>query len=472
MPPTELEQRVLCRVIDRFLNSGETTNRIALNREFEDPDAIDRLKQWMLLKTFDDANYLPTALSFHYCGNAEIEDLAKRSVEVFARVFRNMYMNGDSDFSPEKLKAKAKAVDDRCDDEIIGLGLYLAPDFGLLSSFTGGNHQRINVTPIAISERVVKLKNIDILWDTYMRERVPWVVQDSSGGVLPRHPMFDSKQDDEVVEEETEEIVITEQGEAGEAPKESTVRAKSKLLILISHSSKDTELAESLIDLLRAALPLSPKEIRCTSVDGYRLPLGVKTDEQLRDEIVRVKLLIGLLTPNSISSTYVLFELGARWGANLPMIPLWAGIKSDVVAGPIRGVNAAKCDKVSHLIQLVEQIGEQLHLKIENTSSFISKAERVVQAASIAFVNEPSGGRGGRQAVEETGDLRERILDFVRSQPVIPGATDAAVPLTIDNLEKGLQEPQGSIRNALRSLEDQKLVRYDKLFHGWIFLRK
>jgi len=36
---------------------------------------------------------------------------------------------------------------------------------------------------------------------------------------------------------------------------------------------------------LRAALPLSAKDIRCTSVDGYKLAAGTNSDEQLRQEV-------------------------------------------------------------------------------------------------------------------------------------------------------------------------------------------
>jgi hypothetical protein len=85
--------------------------------------------------------------------------------------------------------------------------------------------------------------------------------------------------------------------------------------IFISHSAADTRLAKTLIDLLLVSLPIDPKRIRCTSVNGYRLEGGAQADDQLRTEIWGAKVFIGLLTDHSISSTYVLFELGARWGA-------------------------------------------------------------------------------------------------------------------------------------------------------------
>src|SRR5437899_1675499 len=102
MALTEIQRLILESVVERFVDFSKSTERIALVREYEDPDAIDQLHQWQLLKTFDVTNYLPTALSFHYCGNPELEALVKRGVEVLAEVFRNMYLRGRiNDFAPE-----------------------------------------------------------------------------------------------------------------------------------------------------------------------------------------------------------------------------------------------------------------------------------------------------------------------------------------------------------------------------------
>lgn len=67
--------------------------------------------------------------------------------------------------------------------------------------------------------------------------------------------------------------------------------SKSNIKIFISHSSKDVNIAEAVIDLLRGALNMSANQIRCTSVEGYRLPIGADTSEQLREEICDTKFL-------------------------------------------------------------------------------------------------------------------------------------------------------------------------------------
>jgi hypothetical protein len=90
---------------------------------------------------------------------------------------------------------------------------------------------------------------------------------------------------------------------------------KATVSVFLSHSSKDVPIAFALIELLRNGIGLRAQEIRCSSVDGYRLPGGANTEVQLRQEVNTAKAFIGLITQNSLASPYVMFELGARWGA-------------------------------------------------------------------------------------------------------------------------------------------------------------
>jgi len=153
--------------------------------------------------------------------------------------------------------------------------------------------------------------------------------------------------------------------------KEIPVTNNEKMKIFISHSHKDVEIAKGLIELLRAALNLKVEDIRCTSVDGYRLPAGISTDEQLKSEIHDSSVLIGLISPASISSYYVLFELGARWGANKPLIPLISNSKgADLLKGPLHGINALNANEEAQLFQLISDLGNQLSIKPENPNSY------------------------------------------------------------------------------------------------------
>ena len=68
----------------------------------------------------------------------------------------------------------------------------------------------------------------------------------------------------------------------------------SSMKVFISHSSADVEIAKRIIKLLRVSLNLQPNDIRCTSVDGYKLPVGINTDETLKIEVHQSTAFIGM----------------------------------------------------------------------------------------------------------------------------------------------------------------------------------
>jgi hypothetical protein len=149
--------------------------------------------------------------------------------------------------------------------------------------------------------------------------------------------------------------------------------------IFISHSARDARLAEQLVDLIRAAFNFSSKHIRCTSVDGTRLPGGAYTDEQVRREVAEATLLIGLISQNAISSAYVLFELGARWGAAKPLIPVLApGSTPSMLAGPLAGISALRANNAGELLQLVDDIAHVLEISPEPASAYRKRVDAIV----------------------------------------------------------------------------------------------
>jgi|ERR1051326_1181360 hypothetical protein len=136
--------------------------------------------------------------------------------------------------------------------------------------------------------------------------------------------------------------------------------------------------------LLQKALHLSARDIRCTSVDGYKLPLGTHTDDRLREEILQAQVFLGIVTPSSASSVYVLFEMGARWGANRYLAPVLArGGNADLLEGPLSAVNALVLTRRNEVLQLVQDLAEFLSIQLEPLSSFQAEVEAVVAAAEV-----------------------------------------------------------------------------------------
>lgn len=153
----------------------------------------------------------------------------------------------------------------------------------------------------------------------------------------------------------------------------------SKMKIFISHSSEDVELARSLVKLLHSALVISKQEIRCTSVSGFKLDAGANTDETIKNEIRNSEIFIGLITPNSLESSYVLFELGARWGIDKHLIPiLGQGATYEDLPIPIRNKNAIMLSSETDIYDLLEGIAKKTKLKTEKISSYSEELSKVI----------------------------------------------------------------------------------------------
>lgn len=137
--------------------------------------------------------------------------------------------------------------------------------------------------------------------------------------------------------------------------------------IFICHSSDDVEIAKRLVTLLVTSLHLTSGQIRCTSVPGYKLDPGAVTDSQLKTETISSKVFIGLISPSSLSSSYVMFELGARWGSDKLLIPLLVpGMKMSILVPPLDGINAVYGGDRSDIHAFLEKIANVLEIKIES----------------------------------------------------------------------------------------------------------
>lgn len=149
--------------------------------------------------------------------------------------------------------------------------------------------------------------------------------------------------------------------------------------LFISHSSADLTVVEAVVDLIRAALPIAPHDLRCTSLEGYRLPGGVSVDERLRQEIHDAQSFVGLVSHRSLRSTYVVFELGARWGAGRHLVPLLApGVPASVLEAPLSTLNTLSCDSRAQLHQLIADLATTLGIEAHAPAAYQRQIERLV----------------------------------------------------------------------------------------------
>ncbi|MDB6124466.1 MAG: ATPase involved in repair [Pedosphaera sp.] len=226
--------------------------------------------------------------------------------------------------------------------------------------------------------------------------------------------------------EEIEKFGLSESPVASSTPSLSHSKADQREL-MISHSSADKLLAEALVDLLGEALMLARSSILCTSVDGTKLEGGAETDDVLRQAIRKVPAFISILTPKSITSTYVLFELGARWSSDNHHIPLLAkGAGSEVIKAPLRK-NALKLSVDAEVFQLLNDLAGILKRQVQAPNGYLGKIKKVVELASqiettVAASN--SSAEIAKNLVRQ-GNVYYQTIDGIKKGPFCMTCWDA-----------------------------------------------
>lgn len=173
--------------------------------------------------------------------------------------------------------------------------------------------------------------------------------------------------------------------------------------IFISHSSQDEKIAKALIELLMIALNIPADRIRCTSVKGHQLEPGASVEETLRREINESKAFIGLITPSSLHSTYVLFELGARWGIQRHLVPVLAlGIDASELKDPLKNRNAVRCDVSEQVSDLIDNIASVLNVSPGRKSSYQRYIDALVRRSKV---KKKRAAPRNKTAVEEISAL-------------------------------------------------------------------
>jgi hypothetical protein len=184
--------------------------------------------------------------------------------------------------------------------------------------------------------------------------------------------------------------------------------------IFISHRHKDVQLVRALTTLLRKALDLEPEDIRCTSVHPYKLRVGQRTPDRLREEISRAKAVIGVLTPDTKDSSYVLFELGAAWGQDVLTFPLLAkGATQANIPSPISDRHPLTLTDPDECRQLLDDLADVLGSTPTDTqwaacsdtiAALTESAAAAVQPASPIDAPKAPSGQDSREASPPTAE--------------------------------------------------------------------
>jgi hypothetical protein len=170
------------------------------------------------------------------------------------------------------------------------------------------------------------------------------------------------------------------------APTESEGMSMKTTRIFISHSSVDAEVAKALISLIKAGLEVPSRTIRCTSVDGHKLDGGDVTAEALRADLVSSNVVLGVLTRASVSSSYVLMELGAAWALKKrAMLLIGPGATYADLPGPFKGaIHALKMDHTPDTQGMIETIARETGFAMTNNLAEIAAMSQTLKDVVVA----------------------------------------------------------------------------------------
>jgi ribosome-binding factor A len=210
-------------------------------------------------------------------------------------------------------------------------------------------YKHLTLLPVVLNEKV----------------RVPAVLADAGVKINAI-----KRNDDQIVEEINSKII-------------ELLANRSRKMIFISHAHADEDLAEALVGVITSACELPKESIRCTSVPGYTVPIGSHTAIQLKSEIAQTKFVLGIITPESIESKYVLLELGAGWGLGKRIFPLVArGVKASGIPGPLRELNWVDLAESPSCYQLIEELSSVKLMSDKKHESIVDMAVKKLVACA------------------------------------------------------------------------------------------
>lgn len=139
--------------------------------------------------------------------------------------------------------------------------------------------------------------------------------------------------------------------------------------IFLSHSTRDTEIATTLKALLRAVFG-DAVEVSFSSdqAAGGGIDAGEKWREWINKEIAEADQTHVLLTPNSMSRPWILWESGVAAGVSLGnphaglVVPVAFGLSADEIPSPLQDIQAVKGDTAepNGIHRLLQCVNEKL----------------------------------------------------------------------------------------------------------------
>lgn len=157
--------------------------------------------------------------------------------------------------------------------------------------------------------------------------------------------------------------------------------------IFISHSSKDKDIVEELIDIIES-IGVNPSQIFCSSFEGYGISLGANFLEVIKAEINKNVLVLFVLSENFYSSPVSLCEMGATWALSKEHVPIIVPpFTFDRIEGVIPLTQGLSINDELQLNLLRDKIIDMFQINSQPIAAWERKRDRVVMRINQKIKN-------------------------------------------------------------------------------------
>lgn len=199
--------------------------------------------------------------------------------------------------------------------------------------------------------------------------------------------------------------------------------------VFISHCIADDSLAQALADCLAGATTLKNEEIRCSSALAYRLPADRDYATTLREDIGEDSVVIGLVTRHTLANSWVLFDLGAAWGARKKLIPMVTDeIDGKLLPAPLSGRDIARMTAIRDVAQFIDEVSYMVNVTSRPVAQIAEAIDQLLAAQSRhvnAQVVAPPPRKPAAKVKESvfSGMPYSELVGILRSEMVIVPAS-------------------------------------------------
>jgi len=233
----------------------------------------------------------------------------------------------------------------------------------------------------------------------------------------------------------------------------SVVRKPSGIKVFISHSTDDAEWAKEVVERLDTGIGIKKKQILCTSLAETKLRPGGSVADELRHNLEDCSVVIGLLTPGSVDSDYLLMELGAAWGLRKTCCLLLRDVEPERVPGPFKSIVVVGWDDPDAMSRLLKTVKDSIECyetrprgRLKTAWAFGLLAAMAAGGASFADRHFSDASYRVHLLTGTPGGLFEKLGNWVNETMTAQGDAAPVVETThgsVDNCKR-IEGPDGN----------------------------